>query len=794
MRSRLGRWLVIIATVALPTVLNISVNLATGLKNNLGAWLGVIVVTAAAVPLAARATKPENSPALTEIRPADAVPDQLNGSPTHFVNRDVQLMALKRLRTPKKTRNRRPQLALITGPGGVGKTGLVEHWASVSRVKYVDGRIFRDLRGFDETGNPEPAMTTLAAWLNEIGGVKGTEIPDDEGDRLRLFRKYTSGKRILFVLDNANNAAQVRRLLPTSGSCTVIVTSRDKLPGLASDGAIVVTVNALSVGHSLQMLRGLVGPRIDADEISADLLVTYCAGNPMALRVTAGQLAATPDSPVAEQVRRLEDERHRLRRLTSEDYDVRAILSWSYHSLSPDAQHMFRVFGIHPPHGGSIDVYTAATLADVPYETAADLLHTLNQRNLVEGVGGRYRMLDLTRLLAREFGDSSEANAAVERLIDALHGSVNHAFDLVNQGNPMVDSEFLAAWRVSDPQGVKAVQVADQPATWFAAELPNLMSALRIAAAMERPPPRTAKFACGLFYFLETGGHHDQWAEVEEIAARIAQVSPDRCDLARSLRNRGRLAMVRILDQQESLCTEFSPTQTSATSCQDAIELLTESRSIYEDEYARTGSVQDLAGKATILRELADAYRIQAVSDRDGDSVEAAIEAYRMAGQAYDELGNDNGLASLHLALGIAYVIRGAPDDFDKAEQLYQSSLKYSSTIVDGRPRHVRLNAFSLRRWGDLYRIRGDHASAITRYGESVAVFRNLVQTDKISRGRVLALRGRTMLDQVASGRENHTDDVTVGRAREALEEAVALLADKEDEVALITEWMEPAP
>lgn len=45
-------------------------------------------------------------------------------------------------------------VCLVIGPAGVGKTALVLHWAHRNRARFPDGRLYADLRGFGETGEP----------------------------------------------------------------------------------------------------------------------------------------------------------------------------------------------------------------------------------------------------------------------------------------------------------------------------------------------------------------------------------------------------------------------------------------------------------------------------------------------------------------------------------------------------------------------------------------------------------------------------------------------------------------
>ena len=76
----------------------------------------------------------------------------------------------------------------------------------------------------------------LARFLRDLG-MDGHRIPLGEEERAAHFRTRLAGKRVLIVLDDARDAAQVQPLLPGSASCAVLVTARNWLPELVGSAA-----------------------------------------------------------------------------------------------------------------------------------------------------------------------------------------------------------------------------------------------------------------------------------------------------------------------------------------------------------------------------------------------------------------------------------------------------------------------------------------------------------------------------------------------------------------------------
>ena len=86
------------------------------------------------------------------------------------------------------------------------------------------------------SAQPAAPGEVLARFLRDLG-VEGDKVPARDDERAALYRTTLTGRRVLIVLDNAKDAAQVRPLLPGSSSCAVLVTTRNRTSDLASTGS-----------------------------------------------------------------------------------------------------------------------------------------------------------------------------------------------------------------------------------------------------------------------------------------------------------------------------------------------------------------------------------------------------------------------------------------------------------------------------------------------------------------------------------------------------------------------------
>ena len=292
----------------------------------------------------------------------------------------------------------------ITGTAGAGKTALAVHWAHKAAEEFPDGQIFVNLRGFGPAGAPLTSSDAARVYLDALG-VRADRLPATAEAQLGLYRSLVAGKRLLIILDNARDAAQVRPLLPGSPSCRVIVTSRDQLRGLTvTQAARPLTLSALTSTEARQLLAGRLGSaRLGADRHAVDQIISACAGLPLALCIIAARAELRPDLPLA----RIATELAAWPGLDAftdtgdPAADIRAAFSWSYRQLDSDAARSFRLAGLHP--GLELEPRTLAALSGTTTELAGRALDALARGSLIQAVGQeRYTMNRLLRAYARE--------------------------------------------------------------------------------------------------------------------------------------------------------------------------------------------------------------------------------------------------------------------------------------------------------------------------------------------------------------------------------------------------------
>ncbi len=419
----------------------------------------------------------EKLPAAQSEQP---MPRQLPAPPRLFTGRDGELAALTAALENAAEQGATMVVSAIGGMGGIGKTWLALHWAHTNIDRFPDGQLHVNLRGFDPTGDPMSPGTAVRGFLHALD-VDPAAIPVNLDAQAALYRSLVAGKRLLVVLDNARDTAQVTPLLPGSPSCTAIVTSRHELAGLITEhGAHLVDLDVLPDAEAQELLtRHLGHDQVAAEPTAVAELLDCCAGLPLAISIVAARLRTRPSWTVRGLAERLRDGHRRLDEFSVGDRSVTAVFALSYQHLSGRQQHLFRLLGLHP--GPDFDAYSAASLGSTDVGTAERILDDLVDVHLLQQpTPGRWRFHDLIRHHAYQAACDTEPHAGRQ---DALTRLLNF----------YLHTAFAADRLLSPPR--KPIQLADAAdchphplndqgaaAAWFEAEHPNLLATQRLAA------------------------------------------------------------------------------------------------------------------------------------------------------------------------------------------------------------------------------------------------------------------------------------------------------------------------
>ena len=423
------------------------------------------------------------------------VPRQLPPSPAAFAGRTAELAELDAL-APAGT-------VVIAAAGGFGKTWLALRWAAANASRFPDGQLYVNLRGFDPAGEPVPPSVAVRELLGALGVTPGA-IPAGLDAQAALYRSLTTGRRMLIVLDNARDTEQVVPLLPGGASCTVLVTSRNRLGGLlATHGARSLALPTLPDAEAREVLERRLGPaRLQAEPEAVAEILAHCGGLSLALGIVAARAAAEPGFALADLVTELRETRLDALDAGELPASLRAVFSASYRALDAEAARAFRLLGLVP---GS-DVGRAAAVAMLGDGSLLRVLTTANL--LTESPPGRFRMHDLVRLYAAEQAGPEESEAALTRLFDHyLHwagAAMNHFSPNEPYRRPPVAPSPAFAER-------------EEAWAWLDAELPGLL-AMGCHAVMSGTADVVVRLAETIGRYLEVRAHYHDWLATQRAA------------------------------------------------------------------------------------------------------------------------------------------------------------------------------------------------------------------------------------------------------------------------------------
>lgn len=414
-------------------------------------------------------------------------PDQVPPLTVRYVNHTEELSLLDAGLHDATRGSSKVGFDVISGIPGVGKTTLACRWADTARDRFPDGQIFIDYAALRRQAGGD-VSAAVAMCLRALG-VHDTFMPESLEGRTALFRSRSAGRRILVVLDDVNQPAQVRPLVPKGPGSVLLVTSHGKLGELALDGARLMPLEPLDTASGLRLLAERCGEEaVAAERPAAEQLVEFCAGLPKALQLVAARLLTNRRLTMSRLAEELADETRRLRGLSLRgEHSVSAVLDLTYRALPPDAARLYRVLGRLP--GRTFDVGTVAVAADLDAVTVEALLDVLEESSLVDVTkDGRFGFHDLVRLHAREHAAEAAEDqpkfgqrAVVERV-------TTHYLALTAFADRAVREDRLRIANLTDllrdASNPFATESGPNPLAWLDAERAGILAVLREASRL----------------------------------------------------------------------------------------------------------------------------------------------------------------------------------------------------------------------------------------------------------------------------------------------------------------------
>jgi tetratricopeptide (TPR) repeat protein len=592
--------------------------------------------------------------------------------PPALVGRSEELERLRQARRQAQEAGQPVVLSAVHGMGGAGKTALARALADEVAEDFPDARIEVDLLGFTpghQPRDPEDVLDELLA----LAGFDPAEVPPNAQAKAGVWRSWLARRRVLLILDNAHDAAQIRPLLPgtrTSEGCLVVVTSRNRLTEL--DAAARVGVNTLPVEDAVALLVRVAGrsqKEMRATDAELTELARLCGRLPLALRSAGSLLARLSAAELIEVMRNAE---RPLEHLDDADQAAQSAFAASHQELTPALQEALQICAWHP--GPDFDADSLAALTGGSRPLVAVHLARLLQRNLLIGLPhGRYTFHDLFLGYAREkIGynpDSRAVRTARHRLYKHLSAMARTARRALTQ-------------QPADPEHGPFSAPA-QAHAWLTNSTDELITA--VLAALNEYWPQAHPFASDVAFWLSLDGKVGQAVGIFTAMYAVTEKDGDRLGQAMALNGLGSAAR---LQGDYERAFDFN---------KRALRL-----------YRKTG---DRLGQAEVLIGLGETARAQ------GD-YKRAVRLNKRALALYRKTGDRPGQAEVFMGLGETAREQG---DHKRAVEYHEQSLAFYLEVGD---RLGQANA--LHRLGDTTRLLGDHERAVEHQERALALCREI--------------------------------------------------------------------
>lgn len=326
-------------------------------------------------------------PPVTSLRSLNTVPNNLPIRLTSFIGRTQEIESISRELDHSR-------LVTLTGPGGTGKSSIALQVAAQKIDEYPGGGWFVDLSSEEVAGRVSQAICTIF-----------NRAPQPHEDEISAIASLLGTERCLLILDNCDQVVNevalcLKPLLQRVPGLNVLTTSREpiRISGeqLFPVHTLPVITNSEAVSleelqlDSFQLFcdRAISRkPNFKLDPSVASDIAAICKaldGIPLAIEQVASHLSTLTTRQIRDRVSdRLKLARTKDRGIAKRHETLRAMIDWSYETLSPHAQELFRRLSIFPSGWSLEAVEKICTDETLAADEIIDLMEILVDKSLV---------------------------------------------------------------------------------------------------------------------------------------------------------------------------------------------------------------------------------------------------------------------------------------------------------------------------------------------------------------------------------------------------------------------------
>ncbi|WP_272015338.1 tetratricopeptide repeat protein [Microcystis aeruginosa] len=558
----------------------------------------------------------------------------------------------------------------LSGGGGIGKSALACHFATIHKDRFPDGII-----GLRVDGKSPDQIARQ--FVNECLKFSGEKLDlEDEQDAATLMQETFAHRRMLLIFDNAVDA-NLKQLRPGGNLCSVIITTRNRNLSASLDISVEGTIDLdpLPEEKAYQLLEKILGSeRVKAESEAAYEIIRLVGCLPLALQITGKRLRNKSQS-LTDYLASLQQEKTRLSRLKvggDDDLNVTASLNLSLKDLSQEQRDFFACLSVCAEDGFSRRTATAAGGCQDEWETQdyLQVLYDLSLLNSAQTGENRFVFHPLVRVYARNLAEENNLLVIAQKrhakfFIEWLQSPELENTEVIPEVAENLDDVILAAqWLQNQNQ----------------------------ESLTEQDKKERYEFILKLQPLFEENGYYEKAIKLMKTFQSWAKEAKDWNAVVKYQMHEARYL---------SFAEKFEEAEKIIKEAEDNLKTL-----------ESTGHSKYKERKAKLLNVSGQIFQKQG-------KIQEAIKEFKAQALIDIEMGDDRSLLIICIRLGTLFESQGI---FDKARLCFTEGIKLSKKIND----QLRL-AICLDRLGLLtYKYPSNRANAIKLRIEAAEIYENL--------------------------------------------------------------------